>query len=258
MILSSVLLPDFHHPYNDKKALNPILSLIKEKNPDEVLIMGDAIDMACVNRFELEKMNLRHFEGRRIKQEYENFNEEILIPIENNISQKCKKIYLQGNHEVWIDRIIDQNPFLEGLLELEKVLDLKSRGWEWVPYITKKNNGENVRGEYKLGKLTCIHGEYTNQFHTLKTINSFDGSVVAGHTHDVQSCTKVLNNKKCDYIASSIGCLCNKSPAYMKGRPNKWVTAFGIVYRDSVSGDFNLYTVTIKNGRFFFEGKEYK
>lgn len=259
MIIKSILYPDFHHPFHDKKALNSVIKFTKSFNPDEIVIMGDAIDMACVNRWESAKENLRHFEGRRIKQEYEKFDEDILTPLEDSVSDKCKKVYLQGNHEMWIDVVIDKNPFLEGLLELEKVLELKERGWDWIPYITKKNNGENLRGEYKMGKLTCIHGEYTTQFHTAKTVNSYDGSIVTGHLHDIQSYTKVTQNKnKSDSIGMSIGCLCNKSPLYMKGKPNKWVTAFAVVYRDSVTGDFNIYPIIIKNGKFFFEGKLYQ
>ena len=52
----------------------------------------------------------------------------------------------------------------------------------------------------------------------------------------------------------SLGCLCRLSAAFMKGRPNNWVHAFGI-YEFFRDGTFTFTKPCIFNGRFSYNGQ---
>lgn len=52
----------------------------------------------------------------------------------------------------------------------------------------------------------------------------------------------------------SIGCLCDKSPDYAKGRPTGWQHSFAVLYVND-DGSFNLYRINIIRNRFIWDGK---
>jgi len=244
----AVILPDIHHPYHDKACMNAVFSFLKDygKKLSWLILNGDAMDCETVSHWMKDKA--RELEGKRVKKDYKSFDEEILTPLENSVSPSCKKVYMIGNHEDWIDQAISKTPALEGYYEVGTNLNFKERGWIEVP----------LNGSYNLGHLTVLHGLYTNKYHAAKTLDIFGGkSIVYAHTHDKQSHTKVTPLEIKDvHEAVSIGCLCNRNPTYGKNKPNKWVHAFGIVYI-MPDGQFNLYVPNIINGKFIWNGKIY-
>ena len=122
--------------------------------------------------------------------------------------------------------------------------------FERIPWI--KNNRRGIK---QYGKLLVFHGIYANKYHAAKTADTFSKSCAYGHTHDIQSYTKVhIDDYKDYHTAQSIGCLCNTSPAFMRGRGNRWVNSFGVLYLQS-DGHYNLYTPIIVKGKFVYAGK---
>ena len=256
MIKRIVLLPDFHHPHHNKPAVEAVFQFIEWFRPDGVNILGDALNMDSINHWEMKKGNRKHFEGKRLIEEYDNFDKDILIPLGKSIPETCEKIYMGGNHEYWVDGLTDKEPSLSGMVEIETKLRLKERNWEWIPWITyNEEKGSYTRGIKQYGKLLAFHGQYINKYHAHKTADSYSRSCVYCHTHDIQLYTKISVDDARDYhTAQSIGCLCNVSPEYLKGRINRWVNAFGVLYVRE-DGMYNLYVPVIINGKFVFEGK---
>lgn len=255
MIRRIILLPDIHYPNQDKRSMNAVFKFIKEFKPHSIALIGDALEMSAVNRWKMEKGSKKFFEAKRLKEEYDGFDEEILKPIEK-ICKKSEKIYMGGNHEHWINDVLEKLQQFEKMIEPEIYLRLKERNWEWVPYIVNDENGYR-RGVKQFGKLLVIHGHYTNKYHSAKTSETYSKSVAYGHTHDVQVFTKVFNDDAGYHTAQSIGCLCKKSPEFMRGKGNNWVNGFGILYvRDD--GYFNLYVPIIIKGKFTYAGKTYE
>lgn len=250
-----VLLPDIHYPHHNVEAFRAVLKFIKWFKPDEVNLLGDAMNMDTVNHWKRDKGNQLYFEGKRMKAEYEGFDRDILRPIEKAIPKHCVKVYMGGNHEDWVNEVIEKNPQLQGMIEPEIALNLKKRNWIWIPYIIHNNDDSWKRGMREYGKLVVFHGEYTNKYHAFKTASSFSKSVVYGHTHDIQMYTTTTQDDYTSFhTAQSIGCLANLSPEYLKGNFNKWVNAFGILYLRE-NGYFNLYTPIIVKGKFIYAGK---
>lgn len=253
-IEKTILLPDIHHPYHDKESWRLAKKFTKWFQPDRIVLLGDALEMRAINHWKKEHGNLRHFEGLRLLDDYQEFIKDVLEPLERACPE-AEKIYLGGNHEDWAYRLVDQFPQLEGIIEPENGMKLDKRGWKWIPYINIDKAGNIRPGKMKIGKLTITHGHYTNKYHASKNTEIYAKSIVYGHTHDIQSYTKVHEEDPGDYhTAQSIGCLCNKSPSFMQGRPNRWVHSFGVLYTRH-DGSYNLYVPVIIKGQFVFAGK---
>jgi len=250
-----VLLPDIHYPFHDELCMKAVYNFIRWFKPDELVLIGDAMDMTAASHWLKEKGKLKTLENKRIKEEYDGFDRDILTKLERIIPERCKKVYMGGNHEDWAYQLVERDPRLEGLVEPELVLHLAERGWKWIPYLSKNSEGGTSIGTYRVGKLLVFHGIYTNKYHAAKTVGMFSRSVAYGHTHDIQIYTEThVDDPRSYHTGQSIGCLCKKSPDYLKGLANRWSNAFGIMYVRE-GGDYNLYVPVIIKGRFTFANK---
>jgi len=250
-----VLLPDFHHPHQNKEATRAVFQFLKWFKPHAVNILGDAMNMDAVNHWKMARGAKKYFEGKRLQKEYRSFDQDILTPLEKILPRNCEKTFMGGNHEYWIDTLIEKLPQFEGMIEVEISLRLKERGWEWIPWVWyDERTDSHMRGIKQYGKLLVFHGQYTNKYHSCKTADSYSKSCAYGHTHDIQLYTKVTVDDVGFHTAQSIGCLCNTSPEFLKGRMNRWVNAFGVLYVRE-DGNYNLYVPVIIDGKFTFAGK---
>ena len=257
MIKRIVLLPDFHHPHINKPAVDAVFQFIKWFKPHAVNITGDAMNMDAVNHWKMARGAKKYFEGKRLQKEYVNFDEEILTPLEKLLPRDCEKVFMGGNHEDWVDGLTEKLPQFEGMIEVETSLRLEERGWDWIPWIKyNARTDSHTRGIKQYGKLLVFHGQYWNKYHSAKTADSYSKSCAYAHTHDIQSYTKVTIDDRGFHTAQSIGCLCNTSPEFLKGRINRWVNAFGVLYVRE-DGNYNLYVPVIINGKFTFAGKTF-
>jgi len=244
-IIKGVVLPDLHYPNHNKNCLRLVEMFMKDFKPDEVLYLGDTMDMATVSHWNQE--NVRLIEGKRLKHDYDGMND-ILDNHKKICPKHTKFTYFIGNHEAWIEDTISRNPQLEGFYELEQNLKFKERGFKVVEF----------NGSTNIGKLYFIHGLYTCENHAKKTSGVFERSIRYGHTHDIQFYTKISPLDSKDFhTASSIGCLCDTNPQYLKNRPSKWMHGFLVFYVDKKTGQFNDYQVVISLDQFVYGDKIY-
>jgi len=236
-----LILPDVHLETSLPKAYQVVKKFIKkQKMFDEIILLGDFMDVSSLSAWDMDKKRL--MEGRRYQKEVDTANEEL-----DFLGKHSKKItYLEGNHEWRIERYLDKNPEMEGLLELPTVLNLKGRGIEYVKY----------NKLYRIGHLYFTHGLYCSKYYTNKTLAALGCNVVVGHLHKPQTSfttAKMSEAKMC----WGLGCLQGKEPAYLKGRPSNWNNGFGMAYIKD-NGKFSMYPVHMsRDGSFIWEGKEY-
>lgn len=233
---------DLHFPKHNKKLWESILKVCKKIKPDYFIFGGDNLDMDEVNHWELDRGNKRGMEGKRLRRSYDNFQTEILGRLQ--LPDYCRKIFMFGNHELWLEQYIDKIPELEGFAEIERNIDLKD--WEIIPY----------RQTVKVGKIYFHHGEYTGKHHASKMVDTFERNIVYGHLHSQQSYTKVTPIDCQPHTAISMPCACEVNPQYMKDRPSAWVNGFGVFYIHP-DNNFNIYPVISSNGHFIFQGEYY-
>ena len=242
-----IYLPDIHVPVEDKETMAAVEAYMADHHWDEIIYGGDFLNLDSISSH--NEKNLRAIAATSIYDEARAGN--IMLNRHERITPGTKRrTYLQGNHCQRIERYINANPQLRGLIEIEKLLKLEKRGYKYIPFWSKGTT-------HKIGKAVFIHGEYTSNSHAAATVNAYGNNVFYGHTHDVQSFSKTTKGNNKTKIGQSLGCLCAYSQEYMRGTPSKWQQAFG-VFQFLPDGFFNYSVVQIFSHRFISpEGKIY-
>lgn len=113
------------------------------KKPDAIVMIGDFADMESLSMYDVGK---KSFEGRRYKADIEVAHkamELLMSPIREEQSRLRKNkeklwtprlVLTLGNHEDRINRAVESDPKLEGVLSISD-LGYEQQGWEVVPYL---------------------------------------------------------------------------------------------------------------------------
>ena len=207
---------DLHHPYHNKEAFNCVLEAIHDLSPSIFILGGDNMDFNTISSYNYKKPKLT--EGSRISKDYKLFEKEIMIPLNNALDVGCKKYFLKGNHEERVDRLVESQPKLEGLVEIEKNIDLH----DWVVY--------DYKSVLKIGHMHFTHGLYWNKYHAHKTVTTYESNIFYGHVHSPQIYTTINPIDSLPKQGVSVGCMCELNPEYREDEPNHWVNQFMIFY----------------------------
>jgi len=234
---------DIHYPEHNKECIEILLDFTKDLQPDYFILGGDQLDLGCISVFNQGKLKL--LENKRLKEEYDGFQRNILDRFEKVLPRKCRKLFMMGNHEDRVERLLECEPQYIGLIEIEKNLNLKK--WKIIP------NNE----VFSIGNINFIHGCYTCKYHANKTLSVYGDNVFYGHVHNNQSFTQTTKIENQPQRATAVGCLCNKNPEWMRGRPNSWTHEF-LHFSVFGDGNFSPHIETIINGRCKINGKIYK
>jgi hypothetical protein len=230
-------------PLHDPKAIAATLQFIKDFKPSTVIIGGDGLDCGPISHHNHGKPG--RIEGLKLITDAALFRSEVLDKLED--SSATEFVYIIGNHEAWIEDLVEEEPGLEGTIDLKSLLKLKE--WKIIPQ----------GGYFNLGKLTFIHGDqFKGGDHVAKAaVLAYERNVRLGHFHTFQVYTK---NSAVDIDMGRTGvvvpCLCRKDPKYGNSQPNRWVQGFNYGYVFP-GGSFNDYVPIIVNGKFVAEGKVY-
>jgi len=138
------VLPDVQaKPGIDFTYLSNIGKYIVEKKPDVIINIGDFADMPSLSSYDRGK---KAFEGRRYLADIEASHEAmhaLLTPLwefnrkarQNKTKQYNPEMILtMGNHENRIDRAVNLQPELEGVLDTEH-LKYREYGWKVHPFL---------------------------------------------------------------------------------------------------------------------------
>lgn len=135
------VLPDVQaKPGQDFKFLTKIGEYLVHKKPEKIICLGDFADMPSLSSYDVGK---KSFEGRRYTKDIQAVQEAmdaLLRPLNeynarakrNKEKQYKPEMHLTlGNHCQRIERAIDSDPKLEGLISYA---DLDYEGWGWKVY----------------------------------------------------------------------------------------------------------------------------
>jgi len=240
MIKRAVILPDVHLTDSVPTPYLTVKGFIKDFKPHEIILLGDFMDISSLSAWDYDKK--RPMEGRRFKKEVNCANREL-----DFLQKHTEKItYIEGNHEDRVNRYLDKNPEMEGMIEIRENLRLKDRKIKWW----------KMNKLYKLGDMHFTHGMWTNKYNAQKHLTNLGCNITYGHAHGTQTAMQNMAMQK-PYIAYALGCLCGHEPDYLKGRPANWINQFGVMYYDTKNGNFNLYPINIIKNKFVFNGRLY-
>lgn len=230
---------------HDEKAISVAMQFIQDFKPDHVVLGGDILDCGAISHHRQGKSG--QLEGLRLLADAKDCRETIIEPIEK---LKPKSLtYIIGNHEDWLNDVVDEMPALEGIVDIKALLRLNSK-WKMIP-----------QGEaHKLGKLTFIHGDQLKGGeHVAKyAVVAYERNVRFGHHHTFQVFAKTSAVDVNGHTGVSVPCLCRKNPRYGEGAPNRWMQGFLWGYIGGPDGIFNDFVSVIVSGKALVNGKLYK
>jgi hypothetical protein len=238
-----IAVSDIHNPYENKGAMNCVFQLMQDISFDGIINMGDFMDFSCISHHNKGKQ--KTLEGLRLKKDYIAGNV-MLDKFDSLLPKNAEKYYLRGNHESWLDMLLEENPVLDGLFDLDSALKLTERGYKIYPY------NEIV----KLGKLCITHGIYTGSNVARQHATKFLSNALVGHVHSPEMALIHSPSKEISTVGYVNGCLCSMSPDYLKGKPNSWANGFAILYLFP-DDCFDVHLIRIVKNRFIYNGKVY-
>lgn len=225
-----------------------MLAVAKDLKPYHLTVIGDFADF-----YALSSHSKNPHRRMELKQEIADVN----VGLDELDALKCtQKTFIGGNHEDRLQRYLqDKAPEFFDVTDLSKILRLKKRGWEYVPY--KKYN--------KVGKVYQTHDVgVAGRYSTFKALDTFEHSVITGHSHRLQYIVEgnAVGESK---LSAQFGWLGDSDAIdYMQTvNVNKnWALGFGVGYIDHATGLAYLTPVPIirKNNIYSccVNGKIYK
>lgn len=242
-----LVIPDVQaKPGHDFSYLNKIGHYIVEKKPDVLINIGDFADMPSLSTYDYGK---KSFEGKRYKNDIEAAHEAMNALLEpmwtfnekakrNKEKQYAPKMVLTiGNHEQRINRAVDNDPKLDGVLSVHD-LGYSDYGWDVIPFLDVAVIDGIAYSHYF---TTGLMGRPVTTAQACLTKKHM--SCIQGHQQGLQIATgyKADGSKITSVIAGS--CY-EHDEDYMSFQGNKHWRGF-LVCHDVKDGDFDLMTVSL-------------
>jgi len=237
-----IVTPDAQLPYEDGSAMRAIEKYVASQRFDEWIDLGDYLDFDFISRHNIGELRLNA--GKKFEEHYA-YGREVLdrrLAAIRRKNKDAKMTMLEGNHDWRPESYIDKHPELEGTLEVERGLELRDRGVEWV---RSWRDGTL----YRVGEAFFTHGLYTGTHHTKKMVEAYCVNIFYGHVHDVQAYSKVMHGRGKVVVGQSLGCLCREDLSYIGNNPKNWQLAFGEFWFRP-NGLFGYSVVRIFDGVF--------
>ena len=236
-----LFIPDCHVPYQDKNAFSLMLKAGKAFKPDHTIILGDFADFYGVSSHSKDPNRALKLK-EEIEATKEALDQVVALGAKNNV-------FVSGNHEDRLERYLrDKAPELFNFISIPKILELKEKGFKYIPY----------KQAYKIGKLNITHdcGKAGRVAH-LQSLDTFQHNIVIGHTHRLGYAVEGNANGE-RHVTAMFGWLGDVNEIdYMhqvKARKD-WSLGLGIGYLDTKTGVVYVVPTPIINGTVLIEGK---
>jgi len=222
-----------------------ILAVAERLRPDKVLVQGDWMDNEKFSNH--AKATLAEIQAHR----YQEVIDSIRYYLDELQKHGADLIYLEGNHEAWVERWCVKNagiaaPDVYEVMAPEHVLGKNRKRFTWVPYVQRDIT------KYEIApNLWACHGWATSKHAAAAHMAKVPGvSIVYGHTHRAEH--RVTRDPRTGKPVHgwSPGSLCHPQPMYLHGAPSEWTLGFSILYQSRRDPeDWTPYTITIHEGR---------
>lgn len=260
-------------PTHDEAAISILLALIKDMQPDLVVMVGDNLDLPEMGKYLTYPAYAQTTQAAIDRAT-------MLCAQLRSAAPHARIIWLAGNHEERMPKYILTNA--GAAYGLRKGNTPESWPVLSVPYLCRMDEygveyfpGYPAADFWVNKKLRIIHGDRVKSSGSTAHVylNAEKTSVIYGHIHRIECAYKTRE----DYdgprtiMAASPGCLARidgaipstKGGVDLDGRPltrhENWQQGIGIVqYEDDGEHKFSYECMTIYNGWSMFRGKEYR
>ena len=226
------VLSDIHVPYHDETALSAAVAYSKKRNPDCVVLNGDAMDFYGISRWQKDPRK------RNFKQELDTC-EELLLWLRDQFP-KSEFVFKIGNHEErWQHYLWNNAAELcdHPRMQLENWFDFENKGIHIV----------DDQRPMLAGNLPILHGHELGRS-VFNPVNPARGAflrtqhtVLVGHNHQTSGHADT-NLWHEETFVWSVGCLADLTPEYMRVNRHNHGFAFVQVAED---GSFDVDNMRI-------------
>lgn len=263
---------DTYLPTHDDRAMRVARLICRDLQPDEIVNLGDTMDMAAISRF---KKDSNHFKdsirpaAKRVHQMYAEYRADNpdakIVEVDSNHHTRLRDYILANAPELYTLRYPTDEDGAYPIWSYPRLVDLAHLGVEWV-------SGYGA-AEYRIGgneDLIARHGRETSSNGTAASKimkNHPETNNVHGHSHEMSMATKTLRSGR--VLASvAVGALCRTDgsvPGYHSAvddhnevvhRQQNWQQSVLAIY-DYGNGHYQFDQIPIINGKAFYNGKEY-
>ena len=179
-----LIIPDPHaHPDHHNKRAEWLGKLILDIKPDVVVNLGDMWDMPSMNSYEMGKKTW----GRLYKADLDaglDFDDKLHHYVRKAKKRRPRCVFLEGNHEHRLKRILNSKPELEGLIDF-KDFDLDRNYHDVVEYHGQTPGIINIDGvSYAHYFISGVMGRPIGGEHpAYSIITKLGSSATCGHVH---------------------------------------------------------------------------
>jgi len=183
----TIVLSDFHAPFHDKKLLDVTEQVLRETQPDRLIIDGDIVDWPSMGRH-----------GKKTDDCWASANEciqaagDILARLRAAVPEDCPVLFIPGNHDAWLSQYLYRQA--GGLADL-CVSGTDVRVWSLAHLLRLEELGIEMIGKedrweqstFPLSKsLVVRHGASVKKRSGASVIANMEGgdfASITGHTH---------------------------------------------------------------------------
>jgi hypothetical protein len=235
-VLQPVLIvPDTHRPYHDQRAWDLMLRVGRDIQPHHLVVIGDLADFYTVSSHSKNPQRALQLD-------------EELVDVNKGLDEldalgAVEKKFIAGNHEDRLTRYLqDKAPALFSMVQIPELLRLEQRGWDYTAY----------KDDTKLGRVNLTHDvAAAGRNATFKALDTYQHSVVTGHTHRMQYV--VEGNATGEYkLSAMFGWLGDRTKIDYMHRAlvyKNWALGFGVGYVHADTGIAYLVPVPIIQAR---------
>jgi len=209
--------------------------MARDIKADKVICMGDFASMESMSSYDKKK---KSFEGRRYRKDVEHTHD-ALSKFNKGLNKYNPEMHmLLGNHEDRIDRMVEENPELEGAMSIDD-LCYPEYGWNTYDYrLPVVLDGIYYSHNFPSGVMgTAISGE--NVARSLLNKNKVSSTV--GHSHLLDYAVSAIPSGK-KMMALCAGCYLEHKEKYAFNTQRLWWSGL-IVKRNVKGGSYDLETV---------------
>tara|TARA_Y100001970_G_scaffold294130_1_gene447326 strand:+ start:6063 stop:7376 length:1314 start_codon:yes stop_codon:yes gene_type:complete len=264
---TALIVPDSQHgfrrqedgtlvPLHDRAALDVAIQAARLLAPDEIVMLGDMLDLAPWSTKYTTDPSLR-YTTMPAMQELFYFIQQLRLA-----APSARIVWLEGNHEARINDALTLK--IDEALYLRRVTNPETRPVLSIPYLM---NLDSIDVEY-LGPYGAEHWLFDEiRIHHGSVVRGRSGATVGamldepvsqivGHIHRREIATRKIKTKSGPKLISAMspGCLCRTDGVVpgRKGGYANWHHGLGIVwkYRDSV----NMQLIPINDGTAIING----
>jgi len=251
---TTLIVPDIQYPYHDSLMLRKLISVAEYMQPDQIVLIGDAIDFPQVSQW--SKGNAGEHTAD-LQEHVEGFRVSVLIPM-RKATPDAKFLWVEGNHDQRIKDYVRKYAAPLGVLKCLEVPSLFGLSDLDVEY---------VRGPERIAtNVYAIHGHESGGYSAspsawdLKFSKRYgsDKSFIFGHTHQPFIIHRAFGyeGRVSPRFTMNVGSVMDPVQAsYVKDGAVSWVMSFGVL-RDDGKRVYPELVTAVDRG-FMFEGRKW-